>query len=99
MYTIKVGAITADEVMYAGGMNEDNTSYYLYNGQFYWTMTPFNWYSGGNTVVMCVHSSGRPSVYNVYAIYLGFRPVINLKTDIEFQAGGNGTQNNPYVVV
>ena len=99
VYTIKVGAITADEVMYAGGMNEDNTSYYLYNGQFYWTMTPFNWYSGGNTVVMCVHSSGRPSVYNVYAIYLGFRPVINLKSDVEFQAGGNGTQNNPYVVV
>ncbi len=29
----------------------------------------------------------------------GLRPVINLKADTLFAAGGNGTLNNPYVVV
>ena len=33
--------LTADEVVYAGGVNElSNTNYYLYTGSSYWTMTP-----------------------------------------------------------
>ena len=36
-----VGLITPDEVVLAGGKSDaDNTSYYLYNGQYYWTMAP-----------------------------------------------------------
>jgi len=27
------------------------------------------------------------------------RPVINLKSSITFEAGGNGTSSNPYVVI
>ena len=36
-----IGLLTADEVVYAGGVNElSNTNYYLYTGSSYWTMTP-----------------------------------------------------------
>ena len=97
-YTLKVGAITADEVIYAGGWNANNKSYYLYNGQNYWTMSPYNWYSiSASAAVFYVNSDGilsGPLVSNSY----GLRPVINLKADTLFATGGTGTQSNPYVV-
>ena len=84
-----------DEMVMAGGKwNTENTSYYLYNGQDYWTMTP-----------SCAHSS---RVFRVYGdgqlsstlnvnYNNGVRPVINLKADTTF-SGGNGTLNSPYIV-
>ena len=96
VYTLKVGAITADEVEFAGGKNADNKSYYLYNGQHYWTMSPYGWNSCA--VVFAVNANGYLNSGNVYGTSRGLRPVINLKSDTQFQAGGNGTQNNPYVV-
>ena len=96
VYTLKVGAITADEVEFAGGRGT-NTSYYLYNGQNYWTMSPNCW-SGGARVFI-VNTSGYFVDAYVANPNVGLRPVINLKTDVELQAGGNGTQNNPYIVV
>ena len=95
-YTLKVGAITADEVEFAGGKNANNTSYYLYNGQNYWTMSPNRWY--GYASVCFVNSYGNLAYDDVHGTY-GLRPVINLRSDTQFQAGGNGTLNNPYVVV
>ncbi len=95
VYTLKVGLITADEVEFAGGKNENNTSYYLYNGQNYWTMSPRSW--EGYAYVFVVDTSGRLDAYSVFSIN-GLRPVINLKSDTLFAVGGNGTQNNPYVV-
>ena len=99
VYTLKVGLITADEVEFAGGKNENNTSYYLYNGQNYWTISPGRW-DGTNSdaVVFRVDSNGNLYYYYVSSTGPGLRPVINLKADTEFQAGGNGTQSNPYVV-
>ena len=96
VYTLKVGAITADEVEFAGGKNANNTSYYLYNGQNYWTMSPNRWY--GYASVCFVNSYGNLAYDDVHGTY-GLRPVINLRSDTQFQAGGNGTLNNPYVVV
>ncbi len=95
IYSLKVGLITADEVEFAGGKNEKNTSYYLYNGQNYWTMSPRSW--EGYAYVFVVDTSGRLDAYSVFSIN-GLRPVINLKSDTLFAVGGNGTQNNPYVV-
>ena len=97
VYTLKVGLITADEVEFAGGKNEGNTSYYLYNGQNYWTMSPVRWNGGGYAVVFFVNVYGTISDLNVSGTH-GLRPVINLKSDTQFQEGGNGTINNPYVV-
>lgn len=95
-YILKIGTITVDEAMYAGGKATDNKLYYLYNGQNYWTMTP----SYMNSVYACVyavnangHLLDRNMVNNIF----GIRPVINLKADITFSSG-NGTINNPYEV-
>ena len=96
VYTLNVGLITMDEAMYAGGIVANNTSYYLYNGQNYWTMSPYNWdYSGAR--VFYVNSNGGLGWYYVGSTY-GLRPVINLKADTLFATGGTGTQSNPYVV-
>ncbi len=98
-YSLKVGLITSDEVMYAGGKFANNISYYLYNGQNYWTMSPYSWYATNSYAhVFYVNSSGN--LGNGYVNYTtrGVRPVINLKADTLFASGGTGTQSNPYVV-
>ena len=99
-YTLKVGLITADEVMYAGGKNTNNTSYYLYNGQTYWTMTPQQWYyenlANMESRVFFVNDYGYVDGWysnNTFAL----RPVINLKANIKLS--GNGTINDPYEVI
>jgi len=98
VYTLKVGLITVDEVMMAGGNGgTGNNKYYLYNGQNYWTMSPIYW-SGSNAYVFFVASSGGLANDGVRNTGIGLRPVINLKSDTTFAIGGNGTQSNPYVV-
>jgi hypothetical protein len=97
-YTLKAGLITADEVMYAGGKGH-NTSYYLYNGQYYWTMSPCYWNGEGSSpFVFFVHSNGYFDGTYVSNTSPGVRPVINLKSDTLFTARGNGTLENPYIV-
>lgn len=86
--------------MYAGGLNDtNNKSYYLYNGQSYWTMSPKEWLSNDTRAIMfCVHEYGYHS-----SPFLGnandLRPVINLVPDTQFKAGTDGTLNNPYEVI
>jgi len=97
VYTLKVGLITADEVAYAGGVwGTNNNRYYLYNGQYYWTMSPYLW-NGSKANVFYVNSGGDLSNWNVNNTTPGLRPVINLKSDTTF-SGGNGTQTSPFVV-
>ena len=96
VYTLKVGLITADEVEFAGGKNENNTSYYLYNGQNYWTMSPYFW-NGSYVNMLAVNSNGHFDSSPVYNTAARLRPVINLKSDVTFT--GNGTIDNPYVVL
>ena len=101
-YSLKVGLITADEVMYAGGLNTNNTSYYLYNGQNYWTMSPYHWFYGSSASlsarVFVVDTNGYLNNSSVGWTGPGVRPVINLKADTLFASGGTGTRTNPYVV-
>ena len=96
IYTTKVGLITADEVMFAGGTTSSNISYYLYTGQYYWTMSP-SYFFGSVPRVFRVSSSGALGdgglVYSEY----GVRPVLNLSADVTI-SGGNGTSETPYVV-
>ena len=49
LYTLKVGLIMADEIELSGCKNAINTSYYLYNGQNYWTISPYQWYYESST--------------------------------------------------
>lgn len=101
-YILKVGAITGDEAIMAGGHYNYNNSYYLYNGNNYWTMTPYSWNGTNQSAagVYYISSLGNAGFGHVHNLYtkVGIRPVINLKSDTEFQAGGNGTLNSPYVV-
>ena len=39
--TYPVGLLTSDEILLAGGHNQQNKSYYLYTNNAWWTMTPF----------------------------------------------------------
>ena len=92
-----IGLITADEVAYAGGVyGSNNTSYYLYTGQYYWTMSPYNTNSSGTARVFNVNSNGSLDWHGVDNAY-GVRPVINLKADVQFT--GEGTVNSPFEVI
>ena len=92
-----IGLITADEVAYAGGVWDiNNTSYYLYTGQYYWTMSPSNYYN--NALVFIVDANGDLDSTNVeLSNGYGVRPVINLKADVTISSG-DGTSSNPYVI-
>ncbi len=93
--TYPIGLITADEVVLAGGFGgSNNTSYYLYTGQHYWTMSP-RYFNGYYAYVFAVHSDGSLDYWNVNS-GSGVRPVINLKADVSFT--GEGTASNPYEV-
>jgi len=78
----------------AGGVyGTNNTSYYLYNGQWYWTLSP--WYYSSDPYVFGVNSNG--SISNAYVSgTFGLRPVINLKANTTFK--GTGTISDPYTM-
>ena len=96
--TYPVGLITADEVAMAGGVNSsdnENSSYYLYTNQYYWSGSPFNFNSSGAGVFI-VYSSGYLYAYSV-DIASGARPVISLSSKAKLL--GSGTYNDVYTVV
>ena len=90
-----IGLITADEVAYAGGVNEvSNSGYYLYTGQNYWTMSPSFYSSYGYMFVVDFDGLLNNLRYVNYSF--GVRPVINLRSDVTLT--GSGTTTDPYVV-
>ena len=93
--TYPVGLLTNDEAGYSGGYNTNNSSYYLYTGQIYWTMSPRNF--GGNSAgVRLVDSAGTIGGNNRVNNNGGVRPVLSLKSDV--QISGSGTMEDPYVL-
>ena len=94
--TYPIGLITSDEVVLAGGFaGSSNNSYYLYTGEYYWTMSPYYFFSTGSAHVFRVYSDGNLNSNFVNGTR-GVRPVINLKADITIT--GEGTSSNPYKV-
>ena len=92
-----IGLITSDEVVLAGGFGgTNNTSYYLYTNQYYWTMTPFDFGTIGYAYVFRVNSNGNLSNAGVNTAD-GVRPVINLDASVTLT--GSGTSTEPYQVV
>ena len=94
-----VALITADELAMAGGVyNTSNTNYYLYNGQYQWSLSPGRFNSTGSSAyVWHVDPSGGLDPGRFVVNSFGSRPVINLKADTQI-AKGDGTALNPYVV-
>ena len=99
-----VGLITADEVALAGGRGyyngaySPNSNYYLYNGQYFWTLSPSYFGSSYSTAsVWYVMPSGSLAPWCYVADSIGVRPVINLKADTLITKG-DGRSLNPFVV-
>ena len=91
-----VGLITADEVAMAGGVyGSINSSYYLYTSSFYWSGSPYYFYSSGGALEFRVYSSGDLYTIHVDLAY-GARPVVSLSSKVKLS--GNGTYSNPYTV-
>ena len=90
-----IGLITSDEVVLTGGWNSSNLSYYLYNGQNFWTMTP-RYFDGSSAILRSVISFGSANYNNHVNDNIGVKPVINLKPNS--LKLGDGTINNPYMV-
>ncbi|MBQ3142071.1 MAG: hypothetical protein IJB82_01025, partial [Bacilli bacterium] len=94
--TYPVGLLTADELAYAGGVVwEDNTSYYLYTNEWYWTMSPYN-FTEGRAVVYDVRSAGYLGCYNVLNIVAAV-PAVSLKPEATVKRG-TGLYNDPYII-
>ena len=94
----KIGLLTADEAAFAGGVyNVENKNYYLYNGHYYWLLSPFDFVTTDvRAVVWFVYSAGDLSG-DVVTGGLGVRPAVSLKSTASV-SGGDGTINNPYII-
>lgn len=97
-----IALATSDELVYAGATGIDpatmtyitNTEFYLFNGNFCWTMTPFV-FAGGYANVDFFGDFGGvgfDSVNNGISVL----PVVSLRSDAIL--GGSGTMNDPFVV-
>ena len=94
-----VALITADEMAMAGGVfNTSNTNYYLYNGQYQWSLSPGRFRPDYSIASVWLVS---PSVglypWSLVDRSFGVRPVINLKANTLITKG-DGTSLNPYVI-
>ena len=97
--TYPIALLTADEVSYAGGaMWEENSSYYLYTGESYWTMSPDGFRSMfADTLVFPVYSDGSLNQRIVDSTDAAV-PVVSLKAEATVERG-TGLYNNPYVIL
>ena len=93
--TYPIGLLTTDEVYLAGGHSANNYKYYLYTGNYYWTLSPydFNGYTADEGIVF---PSGNALTSHSVNNYIGVRPVLNLKSGS--LKSGLGTANDPYQV-
>ena len=94
-----ISLITADAVAMAGGVYDiANSNYYLYNGQYFWTLSPSHFDSAYSIArIWCVDFTGDMYSLGRVANYFRIRPVINIKGDTLITKG-DGTALNPYVV-
>ena len=94
-----ISLITADEVALAGGVyNTINSDYYLYNGQYLWTLSPSYFSSTSFTAnIWNVLPSGSLNPWDNVSVSFGTRPVINLKSDVKISSG-DGTSIAPFKI-
>ena len=92
--TNAIGLITADEVAYAGGTyTSENSKYYLYTGNYYWTMSPWHFdATGANEFAVFNAGSLRKESVSIYSFAV--RPVISLSSSaLQY---GNGSSSDPF---
>ena len=94
-----VGLITADEMAYAGGKYysgsaDENRSFYLYTNQWFWTLSPYHFFSS-IAREFSLDSDGVLTSGNVNYSF-GVRPSVSLQPGIEVR--GSGTSADPFVI-
>ncbi len=95
--TYPVGLITADEVAMAGGVyGSINSSYYLYTSSFYWSGSPYDFFSDYSSAGEFSVSNGGDIGAGSVNITYGARPVVSLSSKVKLS--GNGTYSKPYTV-
>ncbi|MEG0909672.1 MAG: hypothetical protein RSH78_04855, partial [Bacilli bacterium] len=96
--SLKIGILTADEVVLAGANNNENKNYYLYNEKIsssYFTMTSLKMVDGLYYPYM-VNANGSVNTTTPGNLLRGVRPVINIIKNIAVT--GDGTKDNPYLL-
>jgi len=95
--TYPVGLISADEIALSGGVagHNSNTSFYLYNGQTFWTMSPY--YHSANQATMWVTWYTFIMDPSAVITSVGIRPSINLVP--RTKVTGDGSESNPFIVI
>ena len=91
----KVGLITIDEVLFAGGVIGSSSNFYLKNGSIYWMMSPSGFYDDNVSRAWVVDGGSNTHSYGVIN-FNGVRPVLNLSADT--LVSGSGTESDPYIV-
>ena len=93
-----VALITRDEASFAGGVDDiQNTNYYLYNGKWYYSMSPSRIYYQFSIPYIFVIYEGIFRGAGAKTGHVGVRPVINLKSDILITKG-DGSALSPFVI-
>jgi len=94
-YTLKTGLLTADEAVLAGAARDTNNySFYLYNGEGFFTGSPSDFYA--NNAYMLIISNNGSLTKDRTSSEHGIRPVINVNSNLTFE--GSGTRDNPYIL-
>ena len=92
----KVGLITVDEVLFAGGVMASSSNFYLKNGSIYWMMSPAGFRTSNDVAnAWYVDDDGYINGTSVDNI-LDVRPVLSLSADT--LVSGSGTSSDPYIV-
>ena len=92
----KVGLITVDEVLFAGGVMASSSNFYLKNGSIYWMMSPAGFRTSNDVAnAWYVDDDGYTNGTSVDNI-LDVRPVLSLSADT--LVSGSGTNSDPYIV-
>ncbi len=98
-FTNKIGIISVDEVIFAGGLyKEENKNYYLYNSEIenMWWTSNLAKMDNDAFYPFTIASNGQISDEISGTLYRNFRPVISLNRTTTVT--GDGTSTNPYVV-
>ena len=92
------GLIRRDEIAYARGKyNTENKKYYLYTNAAYFTMLYYFYPGRLSSLVMYITNEGVLLDTYSLSVNFGVRPVINLKSTVQY-VSGVGSEQDPYVV-
>ena len=100
--TNKVGMLTFDEIVYAGGGKNSNSNYYLYNNattNYWWALSPSDFFLSdfGGDRSFIVDDGGSIDYSYVGISGSGLRVAVSLKSSVVFK-DGDGTLEKPYIL-